>query len=69
MMATIVSTFLGVLWEMNFPRFGPAPYHKMVTAGHLGLLLEFPPEMEDRVRKTLESHQAHHVGEPERMAL
>lgn len=28
MMATIVSTFLGVLWEMNFPRFGPAPYHK-----------------------------------------
>lgn len=69
MMATIVSTFLGVLWEMNFPRFGPAPYHKLVTDGHLALLLEFPPGLEARVRAVLEAHRAHHVGEPERLAL
>ncbi len=69
MMATIVSTFLGVLWEMNFPRFGPAPYHKLVTDGHLAVLLEFPPTLEARVREILEAHHAHHVGVPERMAL
>ena len=69
MMATIVSTFLGVLWEMNFPRFGPAPYHKLVTDGHLAVLLEFPAALEDQVRQALESHHAHHISEPERMAL
>lgn len=69
MMATIVSTFLGVLWEMNFPRFGLAPYHKLVTDGHLAVLLEFPVALETQVRQALESHHAHHIGEPERMAL
>ena len=69
MMATIVSTFLGVVWEMNFPRFGPAPYHKLVTDGHLALLLEFPAGLEAGVRQVLEARRAHHVGEPERMAL
>lgn len=69
MMATIVSTFLGVLWEMNFPLFGLAPYHKLVTDGHLAVLLEFPTGLEAEVRQVLNSHQAHHVGEPERHAL
>ena len=69
MMATIVSTFLGVLWEMNFPRFGAAPYHKLVTDGHLAVLLEYPAGLEAGVRQVLEAHHAHHVGEPERLAL
>ncbi len=69
MMATIVSTFLGVLWELNFPRFGPAPYHRLVTDGHLAVLLEFPAALEAGVRQVLEAHQAHSIGEPERMAL
>ncbi len=67
MMATIVSTFLGVVWEMNFPRFGPAPYHHLVTDGYLGLLLEFSASREAEVRKILEAHHAQHVGEPERL--
>lgn len=69
MMATIVSTFLGVLWEMDFPRFGRAPYHKLVTRGQLALLLEFPANLEARVRQVLEAHDADDVDEPERMAL
>ncbi|HLE53098.1 MAG TPA: quinol:electron acceptor oxidoreductase subunit ActD [Anaerolineales bacterium] len=69
MMATIVSTFLGVLWEMNFPRFGPAPYHKLVTDGHLAVILDIPTRLEGQVRQMLETHHAHHVGEPERMTL
>lgn len=69
MMATIVSTFLGVLWEMNFPRFGPAPYHKLVTDGYLAVLVEFQSAMDAQIRQVFESHHAHHIGEPERMAL
>jgi len=69
MMATIVSTFLGVLWEMDFPRFGPAPYHKLVTDGQLAVLLEFPAGLEAEVRQLLEAHQAHDVAEPQRMTL
>ncbi len=69
MMATIISTFLGVLWEMNFPRFGPAPYHKLITDGHLALILDVPMSLEDDVMQTLETHFAHHIGEPEWMPL
>lgn len=69
MMATIISTFLGVVWEMNFPRFGPAPYHKLVTDGHLALLLEVPTSLEGDVMQSLETHHAHHIGEPEWMPL
>jgi hypothetical protein len=69
MMATIVSTFLGVLWEMNFPRFGSAPYHKLVTDGQIAVMVEFPSSLEDQIRNALELHHAHHIGEPERMAL
>jgi hypothetical protein len=69
MMATIVSTFLGVLWEMNFPRFGPAPYNKQVTDGYLAVMVEFPSKLEDQVRQVLESHHAQHIDEPEWMAL
>ncbi len=69
MMATIVATFLGVLWEMNFPRFGPAPYSKLVTDGYLAVLVEFPNSLEAKVREVLEKHEAHHVGEPEMAAL
>lgn len=69
MMATIISTFLGVLWEMNFPRFGPAPYHKLVTDGHLAVVLDIPTVSEEKVKQALESHHAHHIGEPEWMVL
>lgn len=69
MMATIVSTFLGVLWEMDFPRFGTALYNKKVTDGFLGLMLEFPGELEEQVRQTLENNQAQEIQEPERMLL
>lgn len=69
MMAIIVSTFLGVLWEMNFPRFGPAAYHKLVTDGYLAVILDIPPIREGEVRRTLETHHAHHIGQPEWVTL
>lgn len=69
MLATIVSTFLGVLWEMNFPEFGPKYYHHLVTDGHLAVLLEFPPTLESQVRQVLDAHGAHHVHQPEKQPL
>lgn len=69
MLATIVSTFLGVLWEMDFPRFGTAPYHRLVTDGHLAVLVECLPDLEQKVRQVVNSHQASYIGEPERLVL
>lgn len=69
MMAIIVSTFLGVLWEMDFPSFGPVPYNKAVTDGKLGVLLEFPDELKEKVYNVLETNQAEYVGEPEMISL
>lgn len=69
MLATIVSTFLGVLWEMDFPRFGTAPYHRQVTDGKLAVLVECPADLEPKVRQAANKHQASYIGEPERVAL
>ena len=69
MMAIIVSTFLGVLWEMDFPSFGPAPYHKAISDGKLGVLIEFPSELQDNVNAILKANQADYIGEPEMISL
>ena len=69
MMAIIVSTFLGVLWEMNFPSFGPAPYHRAVTDGKLGVFLEYPADLDEKVTQVLRANQADYIGEPEMISL
>ena len=65
MMATLISTFLGVLWEMGFPEFGPKYYDKSVTDGSLVVLVEFPAVLEPNVRQSFEEHGAHHIRRPE----
>lgn len=69
MMATIVSTFLGVLWEMGFPSFESKFYHKLTTGGHLTVLFACPAAVEDEAIKILETHGGHHIHHPERMPL
>ena len=69
MMATIISTFLGVLWEMNFPEFGAKFYHRQVTDGYLAVLVEFEGPLEDKVRLILETHGGEHIERPERQQL
>jgi hypothetical protein len=65
MMATIISTFIGVLWEMNFPEFGPKIYDQRVTDGDLAVLVEFPENLKDRVRELLERYGARDIRTPE----
>ncbi len=69
MMATIISTFLGVLWEMNFPEFGPKYYHTMVTDGHLGVLIDLPDGKEEQIRLLLDDHGANLVERAEKQPL
>ena len=69
MMATIISTFLGVLWEMNFPEFGAKYYHKLVTDGRLAVLVEFEKPLENSVRQVLEAHGGEQIQKPEEQPL
>ena len=69
MMATIVSTFFGVLWEMGFPSFEPKHYHKLVTSGHIAISLKCTEAQEEDISKILESHGGLHIHRSERMAI
>jgi hypothetical protein len=69
MMATIVSTFLGVIWEMGFPTFARKYYEKLVTSGYLAVLLECPDSKENEVTSIMEKHGGQNVHRPEKMVL
>jgi hypothetical protein len=69
MMATIISTFLGVIWEMGFPEFGPKHYHKMVSDGYLAVLVDTTEEFQETVRRILHEGGAHKVERPEKQRL
>jgi hypothetical protein len=69
MMFTIVSTFLGVLWEMGFPSFESKHYNKLVTSGHIAVLLECPESQEEEITTILKAHGGLHVQRSERMAI
>lgn len=69
MMATIVSTFLGVIWEMGFPSFALKYYDKLVTSGYLAVLLECLESQKDDVTSIMETHGGRLVHHPEKMVL
>lgn len=69
MMATIVSTFLGVLWEMGFPSFEPKHYHKLVTSGYIAIVLECLETQEKEITSILETHGGRHIQRSERMEI
>lgn len=69
MMATIISTFLGVLWEMGFPTFARKYYHKLVTSGYLAVMLECPDNIVEDVENILSDHGGSHIHHPEKMVL
>ncbi len=69
MMATIVSTFLGVLWEMGFPSFAPKYYDDRVTGGHLAVVLTCKAEQEAEIVAIMEAHGGLHIHRPQRMSI
>lgn len=69
MMATIVSTFLGVLWEMGFPSFAPKHYDTGVTSGQLAVLFDCPEEHEAEYASIVEAHGGRAIRRPQRMPI
>lgn len=69
MLATIIATFLGVIWEMNFPEFGPKYYDESVTDGYLALLVEHTPGVDTAVHDSLERDGGHDIQRPEKKPL
>ncbi len=69
MLATIMATFLGVIWEMNFPEFGPKYYDERVTDGYLALLVEHNPDLDESVRKAIELEGGQNIHRPEKKLL
>ena len=69
MMATIVSTFLGVLWEMGFPSFEPKHYHKLVTSGQIAVVLDCVEKQENEIATLMEFHGGTHIHRSERMKI
>lgn len=69
MMATIISTFLGVIWEMGFPEFGPKHYHKLVSDGYLAVVVDTSEGLQEKVRRALEEGGAHQVERAEKKPL
>lgn len=69
MMAIIVSTFLGVIWEMGFPSFEKKYYSTLVTSGHIAILLECPPNKEPEIRKALEANGGYQIHNPEKFSI
>jgi len=66
MMATIVSTFLGVLWEMGFPSFEAKHYDKLVTRGYIAIALDCLETQEKKITTIMESHGGIHIHRSER---
>jgi len=61
MLGVIVSTFLGVLWQSFLPSYKPKRYNRLITEGHIGLLLRCPLDREKQVRELLAANGAHHI--------
>ena len=69
MMATIVSTFLGVIWEMGFPSFEPKYYDDLVTSGYLAVFLECEERQVGEVTAIMETHGVQNLHHPEKMPI
>lgn len=69
MMATIVSTFLGVLWEMGFPSFERKHYHKLTTSGNIAIAIECLEEQEEKFADIMKSHGGDHVHRSEKVEM
>jgi hypothetical protein len=69
MMATIISTFMGVIWEMGFPELGQKYYHKAVSDGQLAVIVEVSEQLHERAREVLREGGAIQVQRAEKQPL
>jgi hypothetical protein len=53
MLGIMLSTFLGVFLDSRFPSYSPKVYVPEISDGYIGLLIDCPAEMEDKVKKAM----------------
>lgn len=53
MLGLLVATFLGVIWESNFPDYRPKVYHPGVSEGEIGIVFNDPSEGMEQLRSKL----------------
>ncbi|HEU5424845.1 MAG TPA: DUF3341 domain-containing protein [Nitrolancea sp.] len=61
MLAAVIFTVLGTLFESRLPRFQRAIYDTRITEGYIGLLVHAPSDSADRVAELLRSTGAEDV--------
>lgn len=69
MMATIVSIFLGVIWEMGFPSFEKKYYDSSVTSGKLAVLIACSEKHEGDIRNILLTRGAQNIHRPTKVEV
>lgn len=53
MLGLLIGTFLGVIWESNFPDFSSKIYHDAVSDGEIGIIFKEPSGGLDELREQL----------------
>ena len=69
MLGLIVFTFLGVLFESDFPSLGPKVYHPEISNGKVAVVFDCPPEIHTRVHESLAALGAEWVHRTEAKQL
>ena len=69
MLGLMVFTFLGVIWESNFPAYGPRVYHPEITNGKIGVEFICPPEIHTQAHELLSGLGADWVHKTEGKVL
>ncbi|MCP4423891.1 MAG: DUF3341 domain-containing protein [Chloroflexi bacterium] len=70
MLFAVISTFIGVLWEIDVPGFEKKFYDRKVTSGQLAVVLEgLPADKEAAAIMAMEAHGGQDIRRPEKMTL
>ncbi|MCP4183697.1 MAG: DUF3341 domain-containing protein, partial [Hyphomicrobiales bacterium] len=68
MLFAVITTFIGVLWEIDVPGFEKKYYDKKVTSGQLAVVLEdIPLEKEAAVIAAMEANGGKDIRRPEKV--
>ncbi len=70
MLFAVISTFIGVLWEIDVPGFEKKFYDRKVTSGQLAVVLEgLPADKEKAATAAMTAHGGQDIRRPEKITL
>lgn len=54
MLGLLIGTFLGVIWESDFPAYGPKLYHQKISDGYTGIIFTCPADDYPQIKSEIE---------------